>query len=237
LNDDYIIFPLGDSAATIELGKLMNESLNKKVIGMQKWFQENRFTGLKDIIVAYSSLTIVYDPFVVATKYSISGTIYHWIERKLQHAYKESVVIKSNDNKVARIPVCYDSEFGMDLKNISAAKNLTTEEIIDLHISRTYRVYMVGFLPGFCYLGEIEPKLQMPRKEMPEQVKSGSVGIVSNQTGIYPLNSPGGWHIIGRTPIKLFVLKDEIPVKLIAGDQVEFYPISRDEFHVGKWDY
>lgn len=229
LDDHYNIFPLGDCASTIELGKLMNAGLNKKVLAMQKWFYENSFNGLMDTIVAYTTLTIIYDPNIIRKNYLFKGTVWDWIGKKLELAYKESSIQDSN-NSMTRIPVCYDEEFGFDLQEVSRSTNLSVDEIIDLHISKIYRVYMLGFLPGFAYLGEIEPRLVMPRKETPVAVQAGSVGIVSNQTGIYPLNSPGGWQIIGRTPLKLFEPKNVNPVKLKAGDEVQFYRITREEF-------
>ena len=131
---------------------------------------------------------------------------------------------------LVRIPVCYDDEFAIDLRWIAEQKNLTREEIVHLHSSRQYRVYMLGFLPGFPYMGEVNEKIVVRRKPEPKQILAGSVGIAGKQTGIYPLNSPGGWQIIGRTPRKLFDQDALLPVSLNAGDQVEFYPISKEEF-------
>lgn len=234
MNHQYTIFPLGDSAATIELSTMMNESLNKKTLAIQKWFEKNKFEGLKDIVVAYSSLTIVYDPFVTQTKHQLPGSAYQWIANMVEQSYEQASIEEQTQDSV-RIPVCYNQEFGIDLKQISETKNLTIEEIIELHESKTYRVYMLGFLPGFAYLGEIHKELIMPRKETPVPVNAGSVGIASNQTGIYPLPSPGGWQIIGRTPVKLFDAKAVNPVKLKAGDQVKFYGITSDEFYRTDW--
>lgn len=230
MNDHYTIFPLGDSAATIELGIGMSEALNKKVLAINKWFNQNNFTGLKDTIVAYSSLSIMYDPYIIAKNYSLTGSVFGWIQKKMEQAYLESSIDHTPAIDMTRIPVCYDEEFGIDLPAVIKSTNLCLEEIVELHVSKIYRVYMLGFLPGFAYLGQIEPRLIMPRKETPVVVKAGSVGIVSSQTGIYPLNSPGGWQIIGRTPIQLFDAKDHIPVKLKAGDEVQFYQITREEF-------
>jgi inhibitor of KinA len=235
LNHHYIIFPLGDSAATIELSKVMSESQNKKILAMQKWIQQNAFIGLKDIIVAYCSLTVVYDPFVVRNNNPEAESAYQWIANKLMHTFEEAS-IDNTDHRLVHIPVCYDEEFGTDLQHISAAKNLSVDCIVNLHESKVYRVYMLGFLPGFAYLGEIQPELMMPRKESPVPVKAGSVGIVSNQTGIYPLYSPGGWQIIGRTPVKLFNASAPDPVKLRAGDEVQFHRITRHEFDSAEWN-
>jgi inhibitor of KinA len=230
LNNHCTIFPLGDSAATIELGKTMSEAVNNQVLAMQQCFNQNAFAGLKDILVAYNSLTLIYDPYVVAKHYLIKDTVFGWIQKQLAQAFRESTVHHDTKGKINRIPVCYDEEFGVDLPAVRETTTLSSEEIIELHVSKIYRVYMLGFLPGFAYLGQTAPGLAMPRKESPVPVLAGSVGIVSSQTGIYPLNSPGGWQVIGRTPVKLFEAKDPIPVKLKAGDEVQFYKITREEF-------
>ena len=234
MNDPYTIFPLGDSAATMELGKLMNEELNMKVLAIQSWFKKNNIPGLKDIIVAYSTITISYDPAIVRKNHSSEGTVYEWIQKKLEQAYCESIFQNSEMIGTTRVPICYDEEFGIDLPEVINSTRLTLEEIIELHVSTIYRVYMLGFLPGFAYLGELVPQLFMPRKVNPVTVIAGSVGIVSNQTGIYPLNSPGGWQILGRTPMKLFDKAEDTPVKLKAGDKVQFYSITREEFESYK---
>lgn len=230
MDDEYTIFALGDSAVTIELSKVMDEPLNRKVLAMQKWFEQNQFTGLRNVIVGYSSLTIVFDPYQVCTGYLNTRSVYGWIQNKLKLAYAEASSDCTSSNKIKHIPVCYDEEFGIDLAYIGSARNLPVASIIELHMTTIYRVYMLGFLPGFAYMGELPPQLIMPRKENPVPVREGSVGIVSNQTGIYPLASPGGWQIIGRTPVKLFDPESADPVKLKAGDEVKFYEITRQEF-------
>lgn len=207
----------------------MSEDLSRKVLGIQHWLETNRFPGLRDAIVAYSSVTVIYDA-VIVRKNAHPSLAYEWIRKKLEQAYENSTAHDGLSEPVTRIPVCYDEDFGTDLAHIRTTKNLSTHEIVSLHTSRIYRIYMLGFLPGFAYLGETDPALTMPRKETPEQVKAGSVGIVSNQTGIYPLDSPGGWHIIGRTPVRLFDPGAKVPVALAAGGHLQFYEISRAEY-------
>ena len=197
---------------------------------MQKWFERNREAGIRDTIVAYSSLTIMYDPVEIKKSHPFFGTAYEWVFKKAVQSYYESDQQTSAAGSLFRVGVCYDSEFGTDLHEISVATKLSVDEIIERHMSGTYRVYMLGFLPGFAYMGEVDHSLYMPRKQTPAAVVAGSVGIVSNQTGIYPLNSPGGWQIIGRTPMKLFDPAAAIPVKLTPGDRVQFYRITREEF-------
>lgn len=233
MNTGYAIFPLGDAAATIDLGNNINEFLNNKIIGMQQWMLANPLPGQKDIIVAYSSLTIIYDPVAVRRHFPNGGSVYKKVEQQLQKAFGQSAVQPTSHSSIIRIPVCYEEEYAMDLPAMAAEKNMSTEEIIALHTASVYRVYTIGFLPGFSYMAAVHPKLATARKVKPVPVAAGSVGIAGEQTGIYPLNSPGGWHIIGRTPIKQFDASDKNMVKLKVGDSVAFYRISKKEMLIG----
>jgi inhibitor of KinA len=230
MDSGYKIFPLGDTAAAIDLGNIIDEDLNKKVIAMQRWFNSNVFEGIKDIIVAYSSLCVYYDPIITRKKNNISTTVFEFIKQKLETAFHESVVIDEDDNNIIRIPVCYSNDFGIDIGFLSKEKNISKQEIINLHISKIYRVYMIGFLPGFSYLGKVDERLMIARKPKPTPIAAGSVGIAGSQTGIYPLNSPGGWQIIGRTPVKLFDAYATLPTLLNVGNHVQFYEINKEEF-------
>jgi inhibitor of KinA len=229
LNTVYTIFPLGDAAATIDLGNTINEFLNDKIIAMQQWMLANSFDGQKDIIVAYSSLTIIYDPVVIKQHFHPSSTVFEWVKQHLQMAFDQSRVNPAVQPQIIRIPVCYAEAFAMDLNTMAAEKNMNPHEIVELHTAGTYRVYTIGFLPGFSYMAQVHEKLITPRKPKPVAVAAGSVGIAGAQTGIYPLNSPGGWHIIGRTPVKQFDATDKELVKLKVGDRVQFYSISEKE--------
>jgi len=230
LSVNYTIFPLGDSAATIDLGNTINEFLNDKIIGMQQWMQAQPFAGQKDIIVAYSSLTVMFDPVLVRQHYHPSSTIFEWVRNRLLQAFEQAVVQPANHADIIRIPVCYTAAFAMDLDKMAAEKKMDKQEIIDLHTSVAYRVYTIGFLPGFSYMAEVHEKLITPRKPRPVPVAAGSVGIAGAQTGIYPLNSPGGWHIIGRTPVQQFDAGDKELVRLKVGDKVQFYAIGEEEY-------
>lgn len=210
---------------------MIDEKLNIKVLAMQRWLNANSFEGLKDIVVAYGSLAVYYDPIVAKKKNNIhKTTVFEFIRQKIETAFTESGITEENNNAIIRIPVCYSDEFGFDTSFVSKQKNISKEEIVHLHISKTYRVYMIGFLPGFSYLGKVDEKLIMPRKPQPIAVAAGSVGITGMQTGIYPLNTPGGWQIIGRTPLRLFDPKANLPTLLNVGNHVQFYEISEDEF-------
>jgi inhibitor of KinA len=230
LNCSYKIFPLGDAAACVDLGNIIDENLNKKVLAMHQWLKANSFEGLNDIVVAYGSLSVYYDPIIAKKKNKINTPVFEFVRQKLETAFTRSVITEESNSDIIHIPVCYSDEFGIDTDFISKQKNISKEEIVQLHTSITYRVYMVGFLPGFSYLGKVHEKLIMPRKVQPVVVAAGSVGITGGQTGIYPMNTPGGWQIIGRTPVKLFDSKANVPSLLNAGNRVQFFEISKEVF-------
>ena len=227
----YNIYATGERAALIDLGNTISEDLNNKVLVMYEWLRRRPFAGLKDMVPAYSSLMVLYDPLVV-NKHSPGSTAFEFVKQKLAEAWSATDDELEVPSKKISIPVCYDPGFGYDLKLVAAAKNMSVEELIQLHCSVEYRVYMLGFLPGFAYMGKVPERLVMPRRSAPRDiVEAGSVGIAGWQTGIYPLNSPGGWQIIGRTPVKLFNAMADPPVIVGAGDTVKFYPITLEEYH------
>jgi inhibitor of KinA len=183
-----------------------------------------------EAIPAYSSVSVYFDIAGIRRKISSHKKVYEWIRDKLNEVMLNEFEGFKTTSGVIRIPVCYDNGFAIDLPWISKQKNLSPEEIIRLHHSRQYHVYMLGFLPGFSYMGEVDEKIIVPRKPEPQPISAGSVGIAGKQTGIYPLNSPGGWQIIGRTPLKMFDKNKPELCLLKAGATVEYYPITRDEF-------
>lgn len=219
----YAIFPLGDSAVTIDLGNCIDEEYNVRALAMHDWLQAHRFPGIRDIVMAYSSVSVFFDPVVVRA----SG-----VGDLLVRAWRETGVSGGGqaEGRSFRIPVCYEKEYAPDLEWVAGEKGLSAAEVIELHCAMVYRVYMVGFLPGFSYMGSVDQRLELPRKPLPVNVVAGGVGLTGRQTGIYPLNSPGGWQIIGRTPIKLFDAGMNPPVRLQSGDRVQFYPVSGVEF-------
>ena len=227
----YNIYALSERAAVIDLGNSISETANNKVLAMYEWLQRHPFEGLKDLVAAYSSLTILYDPYLVQRQ-SRGSTAFELVKQKLAEAWTATGDDEALPATNISIPVCYDPGFGYDLKVVAAAKNMSPQELIQLHCSTVYRVYMLGFLPGFAYMGRVHERLLMPRLSVPrERVEAGSVGIAGWQTGIYPLDSPGGWQIIGRTPVKLFNALHDPPVVVRAGDTVSFYSISLEEYN------
>jgi len=230
LETPFKIFSLGDCAITLELGIRISRELNQEALAIQQRLLMEPFAGLKDVWVAFSSVTVVYDPVEVKKTYNPEKTVFSYIRDLLQRASSGSTDQFSGSERKVRIPVCYEEGYAMDLQALAEKKQLNPETIIDLHTSRNYRVYMIGFLPGFTYMAEVDERLAIPRKSQPVTVMAGSVGITGLQTGIYPVQCPGGWYIIGRTPYRLFNQHAEMPVLLNAGDEVEFYRISRQEF-------
>lgn len=226
----YRIYSLGDAAITIDFGNCINETINKEVISRFNQLQQDPLPGMIDAVPAYSSLTIYYDVVLLKKKVLPEQTVYEWLKKQIENKLQQPAGQTSDKKRTMKIPVCYDEEFAIDIKQLAEAKNISTEEVVQIHTSKEYRVYMLGFLPGFAYMGELDERIMMPRKPQPAKITAGSVGIAGRQTGIYPLASPGGWQIIGRTPLKLFNGNSDEPALLKAGDTVQFFSISRNEF-------
>jgi inhibitor of KinA len=226
----YQLFPLGDSAITVDFGNTIDESINRQVIALFEAIRNNPLPGMIEALPAYSSLTIYYDVPTLRKKISAGTLVFDWISEQLQQRLQQPLPTNEKKSPLVQIPVCYDPEFGIDLINFAAKKNMSPEEVIHIHSEKEYRVYMLGFLPGFSYMGLVDERIDMPRKPQPITVAPGSVGIAGRQTGIYPLASPGGWHIIGRTPLTLFDAGKNEPTLLQAGDRIQFVPITKNEF-------
>jgi inhibitor of KinA len=225
------ISPLGDSAILINFGNKIDETLNRKVLHLFHGLKNEGLPFVKDIVPAYSSLVIIYDLLIMVNKTSVNKSVVEMVTDRVKKILDEDIKISPLSMRKIKIPVCYAVKFGWDLEEIAAQKNLTVEEIIHIHTLNNYRVYMTGFLPGFPYMGEVDERIAVPRRDQPRiTVEAGSVGIAGRQTGIYPLDSPGGWQIIGKTPLALFNKEWNEPVLLQPGDEIKFYPITENEF-------
>ena len=212
----------GDQAVSIEFGDGIEPKINRKVLQLFDRFRTRPVPGIKDLIPSYRSLLIQYDPLKLSLE-ELKAIV------RLQLPCLGQV--DSSEGRIVTIPVRYGGSCGPDLTEVAEYHGLTPAEVIGLHSAVTYRVYMIGFSPGFPFLGGLDPRLHTPRKKSPrEKVPAGSVGIADQQTGIYSLDSPGGWRLIGRTPVKLFDLSREEPLLLGAGDRVLFQPITGKEF-------
>ncbi len=227
----YRIFPLGDSAITIDFGNCIDEAINQQIIARFHEFTLEPLPGMIEAVPAYSSLTIYYDLFLLKKKIPAGQLVSDWVKEKLEQRLAQSISRHREKERLVRIPVCYEKHLAPDLQDLAIAKNIAVEELVSLHTGKQYKVYMLGFLPGFPYMGELDKKLATPRKPQPVNVAAGSVGIAGKQTGIYPLASPGGWQIIGQTPWQLFNSENENSTLLQTGDIVQFYSITTDEFH------
>lgn len=224
----YTVFPLGDSALTINWGDGIDPLLNKKVIRLFQQVREKNIPYITDLVPSYSSLTVYYDLSLV---HPFERTAFETVADLIEDIAGEAPHKKEEETRRIEIPVCYETKYAPDIFEIASRKNLTPEEVIAIHTSKAYRIYMLGFLPGFAYMGEIDEAISIPRKTEPRiNVDAGSVGIAGRQTGIYPLASPGGWQIIGRTPVQLFKKNSEHPILFQPGDEVQFYSITEDEF-------
>jgi inhibitor of KinA len=226
----YRIFPLGDSAVTIDFGNVIDEAINKVVLFLFDHLNTHPLACMVEVVPAYSSLTVHYNRIGLRKFLPHDQEVFAWLKEQLQDMLDGVIIPKADHHKLVRIPVCYEKEFGTDIEKVAKLKDISVDDLIGFHVSKEYRVYMLGFLPGFAYLGQVDEHISIPRKAVPAPVEAGSIGIAGSQTGIYPLNSPGGWQIIGRTPFKLFDPDKNEPVLLRAGDSVRFYPITRHEF-------
>jgi len=216
--------PFGDAALLIEWPQKISEDILNDIQLFVSKIENINHKEILELNYVYNSLLVIYNN---------KNTQFTPLKIHLQNLYKKSFpTIQKVENVLWKIPVCYDREFGIDLPILSQEKNISIDEIISMHSGTIYTIYGIGFLPGFLYLGGLPESLHFPRKETPRlNVPKGAVGIGGNQTGIYPKNSPGGWQIIGKTPISLFNVNNEMPCEFKASDKISFKPISRDEFN------
>jgi inhibitor of KinA len=226
----YSISPLGDSALIVCFGNIISEEINSKVLLLVQAIEKAGLVAVKDVVPAYSSVAVYYDVIAIMKEHT-NTSAFKLMSEQIETLLSQSLASPYTAFRNMQIPVCYSLKYGLDLADITEQTKLSAEEIINLHTSKKYKVYMIGFLPGFAYMGTVDERIAVPRKLEPRlRIEAGSVGIAGRQTGIYPLASPGGWQVVGRTPVKLFNKEKEDPVFFRAGDQVQFYSITEDEF-------
>ena len=220
-------FPMGDQALIVEFGDRVDPALSAEIAAVAQRLREARPLGVRDIVPAYSTLALHYDPTAVG-----AGTLpYEALVATIESWLKTQTAATPPASRLVEIPVCYGGAFGEDLEALAHNRNLSVEEVIAIHSGAVYHVHMLGFVPGFAYLGGLDARLATPRRDTPRlHVPAGSVAIGGAQTGVYPLDTPGGWQIIGRTPLQLFKPDAMPPSLLDAGDAVRFVPISVQEF-------
>jgi inhibitor of KinA len=224
----------GDRGFIVEFGQKIDPDINKKVRAMTDVLNKNTPVGITEIIPTYRSVLLVYDPVLTTpAKFTdvIKNMAVNFTNLEIESGSEIRSGSKIEHGTVVEIPVCYGGDFGPDIKNVEKASGLDREEVIKLHSAPEYLIYMVGFTPGFPFLGGLNEKLFTPRLETPRMaVPKGSVGIANDQTGMYPIQSPGGWQIIGRTSLNLFDPYRKNPFLYKAGDKIRFIPVSKEKF-------
>jgi len=240
LSNEARIVPLGDRALVVECGDAITFDSHMRVRQLSDYMESHPIAGMTECVPAFATVTIYYDAMTLMAEhadsvdpenrdypFAIAAAIVGRIMRQLEDRPVKPA-------KVVDIPVCYGEDLGPDLDVVAAHNGLSTEEVIDIHTAAEYLVYMLGFAPGFAYLGGMSARIAAPRRQTPRlAIPAGTVGIAGEQTGVYPIVTPGGWQLIGRTPLRLFIPEQMPPTLLKAGDIVRFYRISRGDYN--RW--
>ena len=212
----------GDTSILVAFKQEISPDVNARIAATVKLLRQQNTPGIVDVIPAFASLLINYNPQVIS---------FGELKKRLEALLKMEVGTDKTEKRVFEIPVCYGGKFGPDIQTIADHAGLTEEEVISIHSSCDYLIYMLGFLPGFCYLGGLDERIHTPRLANPRMaIPAGSVGIGGSQTGIYPMESPGGWQLMGKTPVKTYDPDREVPILVNAGEYIHFYPIDEAEF-------
>jgi KipI family sensor histidine kinase inhibitor len=216
------VLTAGDSTLIVEFEERIDEAINRQVVALATTIREAALEGVRDVVPAYRSLAVYFDPLTIDRAR---------LAARISTAEAGSGDLEADAVAPVRVAVCYGRSFGPDLADVAAFGGMSEASAVALHVQRVYRVYMLGFLPGFAYMGAVDERLAMPRRSTPRlEVAAGSVAIAGPQTGIYPIASPGGWQIIGRTPLRMFDASRSDPFLLHPGDTVQFHPIDEREF-------
>ncbi|GAB2837907.1 5-oxoprolinase subunit B family protein [Ferruginibacter profundus] len=228
ISPQYFIAPLNETALLVNFENVIDEGINQKIIALHQEFSKNNFIGFIETVPAYCSLAVFYNAAMVKKNNPAATTAFEWVKNFTMQLIHETTIDTVNELETITMPVYYNGE---DLEYIATQHQLSVDDVISIHTAISYRVYMIGFLPGFAYMGKVDERIFTPRLATPRtNVKAGSVGIAGFQTGIYPLQSPGGWQLIGQTPIKIFDTQKKDPCLLKAGDKVQFVSISKADF-------
>ncbi len=216
-------FPLGDSALQLTFGDAIQEGTHRQITAFVRKLEAAAIPAVQEVVPAYTQVLVHYDPLQLGI---------HELVEQIRQLEQTADTTTGDRSGLIEIPVCYAPDFAPDLETVCLTSGKSRDEVVRLHSEAIYKVYLLGFTPGFCYLGGLPAAIATPRKANPSpKILAGSVGIAAEQTGIYPIESPGGWQIIGRTPLKLFSPDKANPFLLTAGDRVRFCPIGIDEFN------
>ncbi|WP_249870410.1 5-oxoprolinase subunit PxpB [Oceanobacillus saliphilus] len=219
----FQISAYGDAGLRVQFGETISKETNEKIRSFCMYLEKEKIPGVMEWIPTYTSVSIIYDPYQL---------LYDALKERVEAVENQLSKIDLPAAEVVKIPVLYGGEKGPDLEQVAQLNGLSEEEVISIHSGSDYLIYMMGFIPGFPYLGGMSEKIATPRLSTPRSaIPAGSVGIAGEQTGIYPLESPGGWQIIGQTPLKLYNPDQESPILLRAGNYIRFVPITSEEYH------
>jgi KipI family sensor histidine kinase inhibitor len=222
---DYKLLPAGDTALVVEFGDGIDRRLNKKVLALAKRLNdakiEGKIEGIVETVPTFRSLMVYYDPLVLSAG-ALTARIDEWMK---------DLRLTEQAGRAWRLPVCYDERLAPDLEEVATRTNLSPAQVVERHSAVAYHVYMLGFLPGQAYMGDLPAELYLPRRETPRlKIPAGSLAIAMNMTCIFPAESPCGWHLIGRSPVPLWEAQPGAGALLSPGDQVTFTPVSLREF-------
>ena len=218
------IIHAGDSAVFCRISNDIDPGISRRIVAFHKLVSSMKQQGIIESVPSYTGLTVYYNPLIISDLEikSILSDQYNSITNE----------VPGSKERMLKIPVCYDKEFSPDISFVAENHNLDIRDVVELHTASTYLVYMIGFTPGFPYMGGLDKRLETPRKKEPRtKIYAGSIGIAGKQTGIYPIDSPGGWQIIGKTPLRLYEQSRTSPFLFKAGDMVSFYQISIREYN------
>ena len=222
VKNDFRIVPAGDSVLIVEFDERIDPAVNARAVALADSIQAAVIAGVRDVVPTYRSVAVYFDPL---------STNYDALVASLERGAAQAAPESSRGRPPIRVPVCYGDELGPDLARVADFGRMSEADVVAIHSGAKYRVFMLGFVPGFAYLGIVDARIAAPRHSTPRaRVPRGSVGIAGAQTGIYPAPTPGGWQLIGRTPVKPFDPSRAEPFLLTPGDTVQFYPIDRGEF-------
>lgn len=215
--------PAGDCAMVAEFGSVIDTQVNDQVHALAEKIREKNIKGVEELVPTFRSLMIYYNP---------CDTSYEVLKKELDFCKDGLTSAGKRKKRILKIPCCYGARFGLDLRDMEEYTGLDRDEIIAIHSSVDYKIYMMGFLPGFVYLGGLDKRLEIPRLETPRlKICPGAVGIGGSQTGVYPLASPGGWRLMGGTPVDFYDPNREEPILCKAGDYIRFVPIRIDDYY------
>lgn len=231
---EFKIKPLGETGLLVNFGDTISPEIHRKIKTLADYLQMHPFVGMQEYVISYTSVAVYYNPFVVRKNalQNKDKSALQIVIKTIKDYIQKAENLPQKKAKVVEIPVCYGGEYGPDIEFVAEHNDLSVQEVISIHTKPEYLVYMIGFCPGFPYLGGMDERIATPRRTTPRlQIPARSIGIAGNQTGGYPISTPGGWQIIGRTPVEMFRPENETePSLLNSGDIVKFVAISEQEY-------